>query len=300
MSTTSTPGTGPGTSQTTQRTTDTNPSSRSSSQAGVDTHAAAETLKHAGESARKEAEGLAEGVKARIREEADRGRQTGADTIHNVADAARSAADSLDENNPAFARYAREAASMVDEVSDAIRDRSTGDLIRSVDRFARREPVAFFGAALVAGFAAARFLGSSARHSHADTTDWRDSDRQDNRYNDRTGYGSGRSVYGTGSGYEPGRSSGFGGTTGGTTRTGTASGIGAGSRATPGFSAPESASPVPDPIRSAGLHTAGPGETPKPAGTSTLGRADSATSVGDGGPSTATGTPGATPDRPIR
>lgn len=300
MSTTSTPGTVPGSSQTTQRGTDPNPSTRPSSQVGADAHAAADTLKHAGESARQEAEGLAESVKARLRDEADRGRQTGAETIHNVADAARSAAESLDESNPAFARYARDAASMVDEVSDAIRDRSTGDLIRSVDRFARREPVAFFGVALVAGFAAARFLGSSARHSHGSHADERGFDRQDTRYDDRSGYGSGRSVYGTGSGYEPGRSSNFGSPTGGTARTGTASGLGAGSRTSPGFSAPESASPVPDPIRSAGLHTAGPGETPKPAGTSTLGRTDSATSVGDGGLSTATGTPGATPDRPIR
>lgn len=97
----------------------------------------------------------------------DEQRQTGASAVDGVARAVRTAADELDRTSPDLARYTREAASMAEGVSDAIRNRSLSDLIRSADDFARREPVAFFGAAALAGFVLTRFLSSSARHDHA-------------------------------------------------------------------------------------------------------------------------------------
>jgi hypothetical protein len=90
-------------------------------------------------------------------------REAGASAIHDVAKAAHSVADQMQGTRPEIARYAREAASVVDDLSDAVRNRSLGDIIRSVDGFARREPIAFFGTALLAGFAISRFLGSSSR-----------------------------------------------------------------------------------------------------------------------------------------
>jgi hypothetical protein len=49
----------------------------------------------------------------------------------------------------------------------ALRDRSPGDLLRAAEDFARRQPMVFFGAATLAGFALARFARSSATHTHS-------------------------------------------------------------------------------------------------------------------------------------
>lgn len=131
------------------------------------------------ERAKREAAGLSDAAKDRAREAFEEQRDSGAERVHDVARAARSAADDLERSSPELARYTREAASAVDEFSDAIRNRSLGDLVRGMDSFARREPVAFFGTALAAGFAISRFLGSSARHG--DTRSY-DEDRYDPRY----------------------------------------------------------------------------------------------------------------------
>jgi hypothetical protein len=108
-------------------------------------------------------------------------REAGASAIHDVAKAAHSVADQMEQTRPEIARYARQAASAVDDVSEAIRSRSVGDIIRSIDGFARREPVAFFGTALLAGFAISRFLGSSSRaaSSYGSSGDF---DRMGDRY----------------------------------------------------------------------------------------------------------------------
>ncbi len=98
-----------------------------------------------------------------IDDKAAAGRDAGASAIHDIAASARDVADSLEERQPDLARYARRAADSAEELSEAIRTRSVGDLLRDVDGFARREPVAFFGAALVAGFALTRFLGASGQ-----------------------------------------------------------------------------------------------------------------------------------------
>ncbi len=127
------------------------------------------------------------------RQAVDSHRETGAAAVDSVAKAVRTAADQLDKDSPEIARYTREAATMAENVSEAIRTRSIGDVIRGADDFARREPVAFFGAALVAGFAVARFLSSSSRHSHDrhgdEVASGMASGAGDRTY--RSGYGSG-------------------------------------------------------------------------------------------------------------
>jgi hypothetical protein len=128
--------------------------------------------------ARREAADLGAAAKSRIGDMAEDQRNAGADTVSGIASAARTAADDLERTSPEFARYTREAAGAVDRFSDAIRRRSFGDILRSADDFARREPVAFFGTALVAGFAVSRFLGSSARRpaGRSDRFDFEDFD----------------------------------------------------------------------------------------------------------------------------
>lgn len=111
-------------------------------------------------------EEIAAAAKERAGEFAREQKEAGAQQIDGVARAVKRAADELEQSSPELARYAREAASSVSGMSNALRERSVGDLFNEVNGFARREPAAFFGAAVVAGFALSRFLGSSSAHHH--------------------------------------------------------------------------------------------------------------------------------------
>ncbi|MXP62484.1 hypothetical protein E0493_03835 [Roseomonas sp. M0104] len=78
----------------------------------------------------------------------------------------RRVAEDLEDASPEIARHVRSAADSVDSLATALRERSVGDLVGEVNEFARRQPVAFFGAAMVAGFALTRFARSSARDTY--------------------------------------------------------------------------------------------------------------------------------------
>ncbi len=93
---------------------------------------------------------------------AEEQKEAGAEQADSLARAVHRAADELQGTSPQIARYVHEAASSVDHLARALRDRSPGELIGGVEDLARRQPVAFFGAAVLAGFALARFARSSA------------------------------------------------------------------------------------------------------------------------------------------
>jgi hypothetical protein len=92
----------------------------------------------------------------------DRGKEAGADEIDRYVGVARRAADDLEEHSPTGARYIREAAEGVEELTLSFREKSIGELIDGVQDFARRKPVIFFGGAMLTGFAILRFVKSSS------------------------------------------------------------------------------------------------------------------------------------------
>jgi hypothetical protein len=51
-------------------------------------------------------------------------------------------------------------------MAHALRERSPREILHTAEDWARRQPLAFFGAATLAGFALARFARSSAQHAH--------------------------------------------------------------------------------------------------------------------------------------
>jgi hypothetical protein len=53
-----------------------------------------------------------------------------------------------------------------------VRERSLEDLMCMVDDFARRQPAAFFGGSVVAGFLLSRFLKSSNARRPASSSDF--------------------------------------------------------------------------------------------------------------------------------
>lgn len=148
-------------------------------QAGNEAHTTASELgaeaKGAAGRLRDEATGAIQDIKAegsdvieaarhRASSFAEEQKQAGADQAKGLAEATHRAADQLRDVSPQIAHYVHEAASSIEGMARALRERSPGELIGQAEDLARRQPVAFFGAAVLAGFALARFARSSASH----------------------------------------------------------------------------------------------------------------------------------------
>lgn len=69
-----------------------------------------------------------------------------------------------EQDEPAIASYLDQAASQVEQIGAMLDNQEYGQLIGSVQGFARRQPVLFFAAAVAVGVVGARFLRSSASH----------------------------------------------------------------------------------------------------------------------------------------
>ena len=95
----------------------------------------------------------------------------GADQMDGIARAAHGAAHELEEQLPMAADYVRDAAQRLERASASLRERDIDDLMGSIAQFARSQPAALFGGAIVAGFAISRFLKSSGQRGPADAPD---------------------------------------------------------------------------------------------------------------------------------
>jgi hypothetical protein len=72
------------------------------------------------------------------------------------------------------ARLVQSAADGLERFSGSLKEKDLNGLVGEVETFARRQPVAFFGAAVAAGFLAVRFLKSSnqARQAQSPSRDF--------------------------------------------------------------------------------------------------------------------------------
>jgi len=84
--------------------------------------------------------------------------------IGSVADAIRGTGEKLKDVGP-LGDVAGRAADGIERVADFFEDRQITDLVRDVERFARREPAIFLGGAIALGLIAGRFLKSSSHRS---------------------------------------------------------------------------------------------------------------------------------------
>lgn len=125
-----------------------------------DTSSIRDKASEAAEEAKGVASSIAEQARARLNDIVDQQKSAGADKIAGVAKAAHSAADNLDQTNPHMARLVRSAADNVDKVAEDFRSRDIGEVLATVASFGRRQPVAFFGGAVLAGFLLSRFFKS--------------------------------------------------------------------------------------------------------------------------------------------
>ena len=86
----------------------------------------------------------------------------GADYVGHIAQTMRRAAGEFDVDAPLAASYIRLAADHVTDAADALRDGNLSNLIQRAQSFARSQPTAFLGIAVLAGFGAVRFLKSAS------------------------------------------------------------------------------------------------------------------------------------------
>jgi uncharacterized phage infection (PIP) family protein YhgE len=113
------------------------------------------------------AKGLASQAGEKLLSSVEEQKAAGADFVSGMAGAIRRAANEFDKDVPQAAQYIRLAAAQIDTASDAFRRRDLNQLVSDVQGFARRQPTAFLGAAVLAGFAVVRFLKTSTAGAKA-------------------------------------------------------------------------------------------------------------------------------------
>jgi len=123
------------------------------------TRAARDHATDLGTAAKDMAAGAADKVQSVVNDQ----KGAGADYIGSIARAVNRAAGEFEQDIPQAAQYIRQAASQIDSVATAVRDRDVRELVGEVETFARRQPTLFFGGAVVLGFAALRFFKSSSQ-----------------------------------------------------------------------------------------------------------------------------------------
>jgi hypothetical protein len=95
-----------------------------------------------------------------------------AGSLGDFAGALRKSAEQMQQGgqHASAARFAQTAASSLEQLSGALKNRDLEGIVRDAESLARRQPVVFFGAAALAGFLAVRFLKSSNSTSSSPTT----------------------------------------------------------------------------------------------------------------------------------
>jgi hypothetical protein len=128
----------------------------------------------------------------KLKQTVDGQKSAGAEYVGSLADTIRRAAKEFDGDLPIAGTYIRKAASQVEGVADTIRTGNFNDLVRGAQSFARRQPTAFLGMAVLAGFGVVRFLKGSTNEAELPTSHQPIGDRHSgtsvNRSHDSTGY----------------------------------------------------------------------------------------------------------------
>ena len=122
---------------------------------------ARDKFKEAADAAKNVASGTAVQIEGQVSDK----KQSGADFVGRLAENIREAARAFESNAPFAARGINSAAEYVDEAAEKIRDGSFRDLVDGATDFAKRQPAAFLGISVLAGFAAVRFLRASGGQS---------------------------------------------------------------------------------------------------------------------------------------
>jgi len=127
------------------------------------TDVARDKFKEAADTAKDVASGTADQIEDQARDK----QRSGADFVERLAGNIREAARAFESDAPFAALGINSAAGYVDDAAEKIRNGSFRDLVGGATDFARRQPAAFLGISVLAGFAAVRFLKASGGRSSA-------------------------------------------------------------------------------------------------------------------------------------
>jgi gas vesicle protein len=131
-------------------------------------------FKEATRAAKDVASGAVDQIEGQAREQ----QRTSADFIERLASNIREAARAFESDVPFAARGINSAAEYVDDAAEKLHNGSLRDLVDSATNFAKRQPAAFLGISVLAGFAAVRFLrasgaqSSSSQRMDSENTSW--------------------------------------------------------------------------------------------------------------------------------
>ena len=142
------------------------------------TDLARDKFKEAADAAKDVVSGTADQLQGQAREK----QRSGADFIERFAGNIREAARAFESDAPFAARGIDSAAEYVEDAAEKIRNGSFRDLVDNATDFAKRQPAAFLGISVLAGFAAVRFLrasGGASSSSRSDTNQASSSQRAD-------------------------------------------------------------------------------------------------------------------------
>lgn len=106
----------------------------------------------------------AETVRARMREQVDQRSTQAGGQVRSTAQALRSTSERLrEEGQDGPARATERAADQAEKVGSWLEESDADRILRDVEDFGRRQPLAVAAIGLAAGIAAARFLKASSR-----------------------------------------------------------------------------------------------------------------------------------------
>ena len=97
----------------------------------------------------------------RFQDEAEKQQRFGADFVRRLSGNIRDAARAFERDAPFAARGINSAADYVEDAAEKIRNGTFRDIVDGASDFAKRQPAAFLGLSVLAGFAAVRFLKTS-------------------------------------------------------------------------------------------------------------------------------------------
>lgn len=121
------------------------------------TDIARDKFKEAADAAKDVASGAADQLQDQARDK----QRSGADFVERFAGNIREAARAFETDAPFAARGVNYAAEYVEDAAEKIRNGDLRDLVNNATEFAKRQPAAFLGLSVLAGFAAVRFFKAS-------------------------------------------------------------------------------------------------------------------------------------------
>jgi hypothetical protein len=117
------------------------------------------------------AKGIAADAGTRLQAKVSERQGAGADYVNTLANSMRRAAGEFDVEAPLAGTYIRKAADQVDNAAEAWRSGNFNDLVQGAQSFAKNQPTAFLGLAVLAGFGVVRFLKSSSSNVASEEMD---------------------------------------------------------------------------------------------------------------------------------